>query len=140
MIFDELTEQQVIDLAYDVFATGRHQLNLGDVRKEVVERKLGRKIDDRLNDDHVFEAFETCEDFDKEVKARINLKIDNFIEQSVNAEKTYCATVEQDLIKMGVDKSISDKFGEKFDMLHGCMDNDNIDLFKKTAKFIITGN
>ena len=139
-MFDKLSEDQVTKLAWEVFGNRRHVLDLSNLKQEIVERKLGRKLDERLNDKHVLEAFETFDDFFDEVKHKEEIKIDMFIEKAVDDEKTYCAMVEQDLIKMGVDKSISDKFSEKFDMLCDCLNSYNIDLFKQTAKFIITGN
>ena len=139
-MFDKLSEDQVTKLAWDVFGNNRHVLDLSNLRQEIVERKLGRKLDERLNDNHILEAFETFNDFFDEINQKKEIKIDMFIEKAVDDEKTYCAMVEQDLIKMGVDKSISDKFSDKFDMLCDCLNSYNIDLFKQTAKFIITGN
>ena len=128
-MFDKLSEDQVTKLACEVFGNRRHVLDLSNLKQEIVERKLGRKLDESLSDKHVLEAFEAFDDF-----------FDMFIEKAVDDEKTYCAMVEQDLIKIGADKSISDKFSEKFDMLCDCLNSYNIDLFKQTAKFIITGN
>ena len=139
-MFDKLSEDQVTKLAWEVFGNRRHVLDLSNLREEIVERELGRKLDERMSDKHVLEAFETFDDFFDEIKHQSKIRIDIFIEKAVDDEKTYCAMVEQDLIKMGVDKSISDKFSEKFDMLCNCLNSDNIDLFKQTAKFIITGN
>ena len=139
-MFDELSEDQVTKLAREVFGNRRHVLDLSNLREEIVERELGRKLDERMSDKHVLEAFENFDDFFDEIKHQSKIKIDNFIEKAVDDEKTYCAMVEQDLIKMGVDKSITDKFSEKFDMLCDCLNSYNIDLFKQTAKFIITGN
>ena len=139
-MFDKLSEDQVTKLACEVFGNRRHVLDLSNLKQEIVERKLGRKLDESLSDKHVLEAFEAFDDFFDEVKHKEEIKIDMFIEKAVDDEKTYCAMVEQDLIKIGADKSISDKFSEKFDMLCDCLNSYNIDLFKQTAKFIITGN
>ena len=112
-MFDKLSEDQVTKLAWEVFGNRRHVLDLSNLKQEIVERKLGRKLDESLNDKHVLEAFETFDDFFDEVKHKEEIKIDMFIEKAVDDEKTYCAMVEQDLIKIGADKSISDKFSEK---------------------------
>lgn len=130
-MFDELTNQDAIDLAYEIFGYKHQGLNmfLGNIRKEVVERELGRKVNERLNDSHVLEAFKDFDEFDKAIRALSKVKTEEFIKKVINDEKTYCARVAQDLIKMGVDKSISDKFDEKFDMLCECRSNDT---FNKT--------